>query len=335
MKQPSTRRLYIVVSALSAAGLVALASVITILYGVFSLYYPAGTAQDATPLTSQLADGVSSGALAVVRSVASPVSVERTTISDPATSSSNSSSPSVVEPAPTNPVSGLSSGSSGSSSSSGASSSVVDGQRYSSTNWSGYVSGSGTFTSIAGSWTVPNPTATSSTTYSADAAWIGIGGVSSSDLIQVGTADTIAPNGSVTISAFYELLPYNASYITSLNVSPGDAMTASIKEISTNVWTITITDTTTGQSYSTNVNYSSSHSTADWIEEAPSTTGGRVMPLANFGSVSFTNASATLNGVATGMSTMGLSSITMTDSRGNIIATPSGVSNNSFSVTYQ
>ena len=56
-------------------------------------------------------------------------------------------------------------------------------------NWSGYTATNGTFTSVAGSWTIPSPTGTGHTTV--DATWVGIGGVSGTDLIQAGTQDVL------------------------------------------------------------------------------------------------------------------------------------------------
>jgi hypothetical protein len=61
-------------------------------------------------------------------------------------------------------------------------------------------------------------------------------------------------------------------------------MSASIKQGSP--WTIMITDTTTGQSFTTTQSYSGPLSSAEWIQEAP-TVGGRVAPLAHYGNTAF------------------------------------------------
>ena len=53
-----------------------------------------------------------------------------------------------------------------------------------SSNWAGYVSERGPFTSVTGHWTVPS---VSTAWYGFSAVWLGIGGVSDNDLIQVGT----------------------------------------------------------------------------------------------------------------------------------------------------
>jgi len=214
----------------------------------------------------------------------------------------------VVTPAPAASVSGLapvdptpapssssSQGSSGSGSgSSSGSSSPTTTTGYTSTNWSGYLATTGKYTAIAGSWTVPRPTGIAGRT-SADASWIGIGGVTTSDLIQVGTQDTVSASGQETSSAFYELLPQASTTITTLSVNPGDAISAALAEPTAGQWNVTITDTTTGQSFTTTLSYTSSNTSAEWIEEDPSTVFGHLIPLDSFTSVSFAGGTATSN----------------------------------------
>jgi hypothetical protein len=123
-------------------------------------------------------------------------------------------------------------------------------------NWAGYVSDTGTYTSISGSWVVP--TVTDISANGADATWIGIGGVLSHDLIQTGTEAVPDTDGGIDYQAWYELLP-SGSVTVPLSVHAGDSMNAMItKESNTNTWLITLIDTTTGKSYSTTVNYTSS-----------------------------------------------------------------------------
>jgi hypothetical protein len=62
---------------------------------------------------------------------------------------------------------------------------------------------------------------------------------------------------------------------------------------------LTLNDSTEKWSFATieSMAYGSdARNSAEWIVEAPS--GGSVLPLSNFGSVTFTNAMATINGVA-------------------------------------
>jgi hypothetical protein len=150
---------------------------------------------------------------------------------------------------------------------------------WTSSNWSGYALSTGSYTSITGQWTVPAVAASRKSTYSS--AWIGIDGYNNSNLIQTGTESDYY-NGSAHYDAWWEILPAAETVIPSLPVSPGDTMTAKITKGSGTTWTITISDTTTGQSFTTQQSYSGPGTSAEWIEEAP-TVGGRVAPLANYG----------------------------------------------------
>jgi hypothetical protein len=199
-------------------------------------------------------------------------------------------------------------------------------------NWSGYVASSGTYTSISGSWTVPDASGSGET--SADATWIGIGGVTGDDLIQTGTQDVVTSDGQTSASAFFELLPDASQQISSVNVNPGDSMTASITEESDGVWNINIQDNTNGETFSQAVNYDSSESSAEWIEEDPSD-GSSQIPLDDFGTVTFTGGSTTSNGNSQPISGSGAQSVTMVNSEDEPLATNSSLSSNgqSFSVT--
>ncbi len=194
----------------------------------------------------------------------------------------------------------------------------------------------GNFTAISGDWIVP--TASSPGAYtSADASWIGIGGVSSNDLIQVGTANTVSSNGTVTTSAFYELLPDASINIPSLVVNAGDSIVAAITEQSANQWLITITDKTTSTTYSTTVAYTSSNSSAEWIEEDPSTIRGNLIPLDNFGTVNFSNGQTTSSGATESILGANAAEVTMVNNSGQPEGVPSALeaSGSSFSVQYK
>lgn len=207
---------------------------------------------------------------------------------------------------------------------------------YTSTNWSGYMATTGTFTGVSADWVVPKVSGNGTST-SADGTWIGIGGVSTSDLIQTGTQDTVSASGQVSTSAFYEMLPNAAVNITGLKVTGGDSMSATITEVSSGDWTISITDLTTTKTYSLNVTYTSANSSAEWIEEDPSYANGNLVPLDTFGSVTFSSATATVNGSTETIAASQSSSITLVNSSGQPIATPSSLTTggNGFTVTQQ
>ena len=142
-------------------------------------------------------------------------------------------------------------------------------------NWAGYaVTGSG-ITGVTQSWVVPTaglvPPGFSST-------WAGIGGYTSSDLIQAGTTqDTLPIGGPGQYYAWWEALPATETPITSgctgavptCAVAPGDHMHVDIHELSTNSWSITMTDDNKWSWTSPAISYASTHSSAEWIHEAP------------------------------------------------------------------
>jgi hypothetical protein len=123
--------------------------------------------------------------------------------------------------------------------------------------------------------------------------WIGIDGYNNSSLIQTGTESDYY-GGRAHYDAWWEILPAAETVIPSISVHAGDVMAASITKGSGSSWTITITDKTTGKSFSTLQNYKGPQTSAEWIEEAP-TVGGRVGTLANYGLGTFDP--GTVNGV--------------------------------------
>jgi autotransporter-associated beta strand protein len=176
---------------------------------------------------------------------------------------------------------------------------------YTSSNWSGYFASAPSgeaFSDISSTWVIPSIEAPSSgTTYSA--AWIGFDGVTDSTVEQCGTLSYISAHGSATNFAWYEFYPAGLVDITSLTVHPGDTMNAEItyetSESSSGnyAYYFDLSDQTTGGSY-TNTLFTSSNdarSSAEWIDEAP-TVNGKQSTLANFGSVTFSNDLAALDG---------------------------------------
>lgn len=201
-------------------------------------------------------------------------------------------------------------------------------------NWSGYVAGgtrSGdSYTSVTGSWVVPKVGGTDRN--SADATWVGIGGVSSRDLIQAGT-QALVQGGTVAYSAWIETLPGFSKGVP-LEVQSGDSITTTLTEETPGTWSVTIVDHTRGTSYSQSVAYNSSRSSADWVEEMVSNGSASFIPLDSFGSVAFTGAAATVNGASKNLSQLGAKPLTMTSLEGQTLATAStlGNDNASFSV---
>ncbi len=191
-------------------------------------------------------------------------------------------------------------------------------------NWSGYAATGGPFTGVNGTWTVPQPTLTGAP--GVGATWVGIGGVTGPDLIQAGTQDATPGGNQAQFQVWIEMLPA-ASQQVPLAVAPGDSVTVSIQEQAegSGDWQITITNNTSNQSYQTTANYTSSESSAEWIEEAPSGPGG-ILPLDNFNSVSFTAAFASQGGGnGVDLNEAGAQAITMLNATNQPLAVPSSI----------
>jgi len=109
-----------------------------------------------------------------------------------------------------------------------------------------------------------------------------------------------------------------------------------------NQWNISITDTTTSQSYQATVNYFSSQLSAEWIIERPEV--GRTLTmsqLANFGTVNLTNCTTTINGATGGISNFPAAEVVMyssttSGSAGNPLTSVSDLGSDgaSFAVSY-
>jgi hypothetical protein len=197
----------------------------------------------------------------------------------------------------------------------------------SSSNWSGYAASGGTFTSVTGTWNVPTVSASAS---GADATWVGIGGLVSRDLIQAGTQAMVDGSG-VTYSAWIEMLPQSSREVP-LSVSAGDSVTVSITQQSGDDWLIAMKNNTTGGTYNVTVQYSSSNSSAEWVQEAPSV-GRGLVSLDQFGTVQFSKASAVRDGKTMSLAAVGAKAITMINGQGQAIAQPSTVSSDGSTFT--
>jgi hypothetical protein len=198
-----------------------------------------------------------------------------------------------------------------------------------SSNWSGYSVTGGKYTSVTGTWTVPTVTAA---IQGADATWVGVGGIDASDLIQAGTQATVS-GGEVAYEAWTEMLPASSRPV-SLSVSAGDSVTVTITQKAAVDWTIQIKNNTTGQAYNTSVKYTSSNSSAEWVQEAPSA-GRGMIPLDDFGTLRFSGASAVRDGQSLALKALNPQAITMINGARQPLAQPSviGADGSSFSVT--
>jgi putative cell wall-binding protein len=195
-----------------------------------------------------------------------------------------------------------------------------------SNNWAGLAYTGTTFTGVSATWIVPTVQPSSVDEYSGT--WIGIDGLLNGDLIQGGTGQDSGPDGGYY--AWYEILP---NLPTALGpVSPGDTMQVVIQEISVGTWSISVTDSTSGEtSGPIQVQYQAPNTSVEWIEEAPTDSAtGAILPLANFGTVHFTNLAA----VAAVPSLAAPTSIVMEDIAGDILAYPTNSAQQAFDIVF-
>ena len=152
-----------------------------------------------------------------------------------------------------------------------------------SNNWFGYNQGAlqhglRLFHSITADWRVPRASRHLKGHAEDSSDWIGIGGgcvdsgclLTDGTLIQTGTEQDVSARGVSSYSAWWEVIP-GPSLTIHMRVRPGDRMHAAISELvpTSNIWRITLRDLTRRESYSIRVPYSSTHDTAEWIEETP------------------------------------------------------------------
>ncbi len=163
-------------------------------------------------------------------------------------------------------------------------------------NWSGYGVNGKAITTIHAAWIVPAAVAPPATGYAAT--WVGIGGRDTADLIQAGTEQDIE-NGVPTSYAWVETLPDDTLGVSPrrLPARPGDLFSVTIANTGGNNWSIVLENRTTGQHLSLTVTYPSCTCSAEWIEEVPEIYDVSDPALANFGTVTFTEATATVGGV--------------------------------------
>ncbi|MBO1415600.1 G1 family glutamic endopeptidase [Streptomyces sp. FH025] len=158
-------------------------------------------------------------------------------------------------------------------------------------NWGGYAATGSGFTSVSATWTEAN--ATCNSTNDLYAPWVGIDGYGTSTVEQTGVA-TDCSSGSPVHQAWFEMYPANPVYLSlsSYPVSAGDVITASVTYAGSSNYTLKLTDSSRGWTYSTTKSLSAQRASAEVIIESP--TGS----YPNFGTLNFT--SATVNGKSLG-----------------------------------
>ena len=158
-----------------------------------------------------------------------------------------------------------------------------------SSNWAGAVQIASGFTEVTGTITVPSVNGQPG---AAAAAWVGIDGdTCQSAILQTG----LSFYGDGTIQGWYEWIPADSVTFNSFSASAGDQVKMSVQATSTSSGTATLENLTTGQSVShtfTNPESTLCETNAEWIVE-DFEQGGSLVPFADFGTITFTDASAT------------------------------------------
>ncbi len=202
-------------------------------------------------------------------------------------------------------------------------------------NWFGYNQGSQErgmkFHSIGGDWTVPRARQHTKGRSESSSTWIGIGGGCTNarctrgdeTLIQTGTEQDVSGSGTPSYSAWWEIIPAPSMTITRMKVRPGDHMRATITEAPkrSEIWHITLQNLTRHQTFSKTVPYTSTHATAEWIEETPLEIGTNA-GLADLPRLSRTRFDrARVNGASARLKAA--ERILLTSAGGKVIGTPS------------
>ncbi len=169
-------------------------------------------------------------------------------------------------------------------------------RRGTSTNWSGYAASgpAGSFTRVSASWTQPTVQCGSTNTYSSF--WVGLDGANNSTVEQLGTEGDCV-GGRPVYYGWWEMFPHQAHLIT-MAVVPSHVYRAAVASLGAGRFMLAIADATTGKLFSTIRKLKRARTaSAEVIAEAPSSSN-RVLPLANFATVSFADARA--NGLPLG-----------------------------------
>ncbi|ACU54102.1 hypothetical protein Afer_1170 [Acidimicrobium ferrooxidans DSM 10331] len=220
------------------------------------------------------------------------------------------------------------------SSGSGSASTSLVSATSASENWSGLAALGSAERSVRASWTAPSFTQADVSANSAIGEWVGLGGMRSHQLIQVGTLTEPGPKGEAQTVAFFEQLP-NAA-VDTITIPTGATVMAAITPVGTDRWRLELTVAgSSSPAVDTVVTLSPSaasgvETSAEWITEAPTSQAG-IMNLAPVSTTVMRHVEA--NGAPLAELPSGtLQAISMVDQQGVTIAAPT-VSPSSDSVT--
>jgi hypothetical protein len=169
-----------------------------------------------------------------------------------------------------------------------------------SSNWAGAVLVGTGYTSVTGTFTVPTPTTTGS-----GSAWVGIDGDTCGTAILQTGIDWTKSGSSITYDAWYEWYPDYAYDFSGISLAAGNTIKVTVTATSKTAGTATITNVSTGKTVTHSFSGEASEGSlceynAEWIVEDFDENGSEVT-FADFGTVTFTGASAVKSGTTVGV----------------------------------
>lgn len=202
-------------------------------------------------------------------------------------------------------------------------------------NWSGYAATGTTYSAVTASWHVPSLTCPSGQANTFSSQWVGIDGVNDATVEQDGT-EADCTGATASYGAWYEMFGDSAvsggaavpiasgcTGLASCHVGVGDLITATVTAAGNGSWTLSMNDATSPDVWKFTTTISApttapTRSSAEWIVERPEVCTGHnqcgITPLADFGTVQFTNATATTTNVAQSIGELGGEPIEMVSS---------------------
>ena len=215
-------------------------------------------------------------------------------------------------------------------------------------NWSGYVAVACRachLRYVAASWTVPAVNCAASPPIAQAESWVGLDGWGSGTLEQAGT-DSSCTDGRAAYYAWYQMYPaqpvvwYGPGRL-SYDVNAGDQIRASVYyDATSGRWQLTVDDRTSGLAVTTSQpcppGMHCGNADAEVIMEAPNL--GANVPLADFGTVTYTGISVTSrDGTRGTMASNGLWTVRpvgLLGATGTMLATPGPVRGTAFTDTW-
>jgi hypothetical protein len=155
-------------------------------------------------------------------------------------------------------------------------------------NWSGYAAHNGPYKSISASWVEPRGHCGSSG-HKYSSFWVGLDGFKDKTVEQTGS-EVDCKGGSPRYYSWFEMFPKFPVRFRN-TVRPGDHFHGSVTYNGGGRFTLKLSDKTRGWTHTEHKSLRSARrSSAEVIIEAPTSSGGAVLPLADFGTVHISSA---------------------------------------------